>query len=193
MQYIKHIVKMSWFSYWVVHRQMFMPWVFFCENINCFKYLCAYLQVWELCICIPYLINIWTWNGILLDSHHYACVSPHSFPVWRVGRICERRFCILLRMPQPLQTRCTRQCHVSSADTQREVASKSSLSTGTKTTTTKPCSETMATTVTASLSPLTTTPRVSVQIYHISLNVLLNQIYFSSSFHNKKRNGRNGL
>ncbi len=66
-------------------------------------------------------------------------------------------------MPQVLQTRCTRLCHVSSADTQREVASKSSLSTGMKTTTTRPCSETTATTATMNLSPLTTTLPVSVQ------------------------------
>lgn len=68
-------------------------------------------------------------------------------------------------MPRALQTRCTRPCHVSFADTLREAASKSSLSTGMKTTTTRPCSETMATTATVNRSPLTTTLPVSVQKY----------------------------
>lgn len=97
------------------------------------------------------------------SSCQYFCVCVStSLQVWTVGRICERRSCIWLQMPQGLQTRCTRLCHVSSADTQRAAALKSSLSTGMKTTTTRPCSETMAMTAKANHCLLTTTPPVSV-------------------------------
>lgn len=94
-----------------------------------------------------------------------VCISSSSFPVWRVGRICVRRSCTWLQMPQALQTRCIRLCHVSSVGTLREAAWKSSLSTGMKTTTTRPFLETMATTATMNLSPLMTTLPVSGQSY----------------------------
>lgn len=92
-------------------------------------------------------------------------ISSCSFPVWRVGRICVRRSCTWLQMPQAHQTRCTRLCHVSSVGTPRGAAWKSNRLTGMKTTTTRPFLEIMATTVTANLSPLTITLPVSGQSY----------------------------
>lgn len=138
-------------------------------NIKCIK------NITKMCFDFPIPIEWWPYSCRAPCANMSVCVSPCSFPVWRVGRICVRRSCIWLQMPQVLQTRCTRLCHVSSADTPREAASKLSPSTGMRTTTTRPCSETMATTATVNLSPLTTTLPVSVESH---LKKTFYQIYF---------------